>query len=70
MARVTSIPSASLQHSIEISKDIENTLSKFPEVETTVAMIGRAEKGETADANYMEIYTALKPESEWPGDPR
>ena len=68
MWRVTSIPSASLQHSIEISKDIENTLSKFPEVETTVAMIGRAEKGETAAANYMEIYTALKPESEWPGD--
>ena len=68
MWRVTSIPSASLQHSIEISKDIENALSKFPEVETTVAMIGRAEKGETADANYMEIYTALKPESEWPGD--
>ena len=68
MWRVTSIPSASLQHSIEISKKIENALSRFPEVETTVAMIGRAEKGETADANYMEIYTALKPESEWPGD--
>ena len=28
-------------------------------------MIGRAEKGETADVNYMEIYTALKPEDEW-----
>jgi len=41
-------------------------LSEFPEVETTLAMIGRAEKGETADVNYMEIYTALKPHSEWP----
>jgi cobalt-zinc-cadmium resistance protein CzcA len=28
-------------------------------------MIGRAEKGETADVNYMEIYTALRPEKEW-----
>ena len=68
MWRVTSIPSASLDQSIEISKDIENALSEFPEVKTTVAMIGRAEKGETADVNYMEIYTELKPEDEWPGD--
>src|SRR3546814_16709195 len=28
-------------------------------------MIGRAEKCETADVNYTEIYTALKPEDEW-----
>jgi cobalt-zinc-cadmium resistance protein CzcA len=55
MWRVTSIPSASLEQSIKISKDIENALTKFPEVKTTVAMIGRAEKGETADVNYMEI---------------
>ena len=68
MWRVTSIPSASLDQSIEISIDIENALSEFPEVKTTVAMIGRAEKGETADVNYMEIYTELKPEDEWPGD--
>ena len=66
MWRVTSIPSASLEQSIEISKDIENALNMFPEVSTTIAMIGRAEKGETADVNYMEIYTELHPESEWP----
>lgn len=68
MWRVSSIPSASLEQSIEISKDIEMALSEFPEVVTTIAMIGRAEKGETADVNYMEIYTELKPESEWSGD--
>ncbi len=66
MWRVTSIPSASLDQSIKISKDIENALSRFPEVKTTVAMIGRAEKGETADVNYMEIYTELYPERDWP----
>jgi len=65
MWRVTSIPSTSLDQSIQISKDIENTLSGFPEVTTTVAMIGRAEKGETADVNYMEIYTALHPQDNW-----
>lgn len=68
MWRVTSIPSASLDQSIKISKDIEAALGKFPEVETTLAMIGRAEKGETADVNYMEIYTALKPVSAWTSD--
>jgi len=66
MWRVTSIPSASLDQSIKISVEIENALTKFPEVKTTVAMIGRAEKGETADVNYMEIYTELNPVDEWP----
>ncbi|MCB1676281.1 MAG: efflux RND transporter permease subunit [Halioglobus sp.] len=64
MWRVTSIPSTSLEESIEISKKIEKALGEFPEVETTIAMIGRAEKGETADVNYMEIYTGLKPKEE------
>ena len=64
MWRVTSIPSTSLEESIRISKEIELALAEFPEVETTIAMIGRAEKGETADVNYMEIYTGLKPRSE------
>ncbi|WP_138381175.1 efflux RND transporter permease subunit [Luteithermobacter gelatinilyticus] len=68
MWRVTSIPSTSLDQSIKISKDIEMALSEYSEVETTVAMIGRAEKGETADVNYMEIYTALKPHDKWSSD--
>lgn len=68
MWRVTSIPSISLDESIEISKKIENALSEFPEVNTTIAMIGRAEKGETADVNYMEIYTELNPDNEWQSD--
>ena len=66
MWRVTGIPSASLEQSIAVSIDIENALARFPEVESTVAMIGRAEKGETVDVNYMEIYTALRPVDEWP----
>jgi heavy metal efflux system protein len=66
MWRVTSIPSASLDESIEISRQVSALIKeKFPEVETTLAMIGRAEKGETADVNYMEVYTPLKPQSQW-----
>jgi len=66
MWRITSIPSASLQESIDISRQVSERISrKFPEVETTLAMIGRAEKGETADVNYMEVYTPLKPSSQW-----
>lgn len=68
MWRVTSIPSASLDQSVAISKEIERALSQYPEVVTTVAMIGRAEKGETADVNYMEIFTELEPENAWSGD--
>lgn len=66
MWRITSIPSASLDESIDISHQVSALIKqKFPEVETTVAMIGRAEKGETADVNYMEVYTPLVPKSEW-----
>jgi heavy metal efflux system protein len=65
MWRVTGIPSTSLDESIRTSNTIAEAFKKFPEVETTLAMIGRAEKGETADVNYMEIYTALHPEDDW-----
>ena len=65
MWRVTGIPSTSLDESISTSNAIAAAFRKFPEVETTVAMIGRAEQGETADVNYMEIYTALKPQDSW-----
>ena len=68
MWRVTGIPSTSLDESIRTSKIIADAFKKFPEVDSTLAMIGRAEKGETADVNYMEIYTALKPLDEWSGD--
>ncbi|MEV8518443.1 CusA/CzcA family heavy metal efflux RND transporter [Dyella marensis] len=66
MWRITSIPSASLDESIAISQQVEALIrQKFPEVDTTLAMIGRAEKGETADVNYMEVYTPLKPKTQW-----
>src|SRR3546814_14538373 len=65
MWRVTGIPSTSLNQSIKTSNTIGKAFEQFPEVEKTLAMIGRAEKGASADVDYMEIYTALKPEDEW-----
>jgi len=66
MFRVTSIPSTSLDESIRISERIEASLKEFPQTASALAMIGRAEKGETADVNYMEILVNLKPQKEWP----
>ena len=39
---------------------------KYPQVRSVLATIGRAEKGETADVNYMEVLLDLKPQDEWP----
>jgi len=38
----------------------------MPQVQSSLAMIGRAEKGETADVNYMEVLVHLKPVGAWP----
>ena len=65
--RVTGIPSTSLEESLAVAKRFDAALKQgFPQVTSTLATIGRAEKGETADVNYMEVLVDTKPESEWP----
>jgi cobalt-zinc-cadmium resistance protein CzcA len=64
--RVTAIPSTSLGESIQMSTEVDRVLKGFPQVASTLASIGRAEKGETSDVNYMEVNVTLKPLSEWP----
>ena len=66
MFRVTSIPSASLEESIRVSQRMAAELRKFAQTETVLANIGRAEKGETSDVNYMEVLVRLKPKESWP----
>ena len=67
MFRVTGIPSTSLDETIRVAGRLDATLKKdFPQVKSTLATIGRAEKGETADVNYMEVLVDVKPENEWP----
>lgn len=67
MFRITGIPSTSLDESIRVSNVVDAELRKqFPQVRSVLSTIGRAEKGETADVNYMEVLLDLKPQSEWP----
>jgi cobalt-zinc-cadmium resistance protein CzcA len=66
MFRITGIPSTSLDESIRVSNVVDAKLrAQFPQVRAVLATIGRAEKGETADVNYMEVLLDLKPQSEW-----
>ena len=67
MFRVVGIPSTSLDESIRVANVMDASLRKqYPQVLSVLATIGRAEKGETADVNYMEVLLELKPKGEWP----
>ncbi|MGQ0511648.1 MAG: efflux RND transporter permease subunit [Betaproteobacteria bacterium] len=67
MFRVTGIPATSLEESVRVSKHLHVALKeKYPQLQSVVATIGRAEKGETADVNYMEVLIDVKPPSTWP----
>lgn len=63
MYRVIAIPGTALERSIKSAAEIENhILQNYPdEVTSVLSMIGRSEKGETAQANYMEVLLTLKP---------
>lgn len=62
MYRVISIPGTALSQSVESASEIEKyILKKYQnEVSSVLSMIGRSEKGETAQANYMEVLLTLK----------
>ena len=66
MYRVISIPGTGLEHSTKTASLIEkHILENYPnDVESVLAMIGRSEKGETAQPNYMEILLTLKSDIE------
>ena len=67
MFRITGIPSTSLDESIRVAKVADAELhQRFPQVRSVLATIGRAERGETADVNYMEVLLDMKPPEEWP----
>lgn len=63
MYRVVAIPGTALSQSVETAQSIEKYILKnYPnEVESVLSMMGRSEKGETAQANYMEVLLTLKP---------
>jgi len=66
LVRATMPASISLSRAIEVSSQIEKTLRQFPEVETVVAKIGRAELGgDPESVSNDELYVRLKPKSQW-----
>jgi len=63
MYRVISIPGTGLEQTTQTASLIEKyILENYPkDVESVLSMIGRSEKGETAQPNYMEILLTLSP---------
>ncbi len=58
-------PNVSLEEAKRIATAIEVEAKKFPEVVRAFSNIGRAEKGEPVDVNYIETWIILRPQSEW-----
>src|SRR5256885_3646139 len=66
LVRATMPASISLSRAVEVSSQIEKTLREFPEVETVVAKIGRAELGgDPESVSNDELYVRLKPKNQW-----
>ena len=58
-------PNISLDESKKVAEYIENKAKEFNVVKTAFTTIGRAEKGEVQDVNYMETWILLKPYDQW-----
>src|SRR6266481_5009070 len=66
LVRATMPASISLPRAIEVSSQIEKSLREFPEVETVVAKIGRAELGgDPESVSNDELYVRLKRKEQW-----
>lgn len=65
MFRITAIPSTSLEETIAVTQRAEAIARQFPEAETAVALIGRAERGEPEDVNRVEMLVNLKDRKAW-----
>ena len=66
LVRATMPASISLNRAIDVSTQIERAFREFPEVETVVAKIGRAELGgDPESVSNDELYIRLKPKNKW-----
>lgn len=64
--QVIRLPSISLPESVEIEKEMQRTLMKFPEVQTVVSKIGSAEIAtDPMGPNVSDPIVILKPKAEW-----
>lgn len=62
MYRVIAIPGTALTQSVATAQEIEKYINKkyADNISSVLSMIGRSEKGESAQANYMEVLLTLK----------
>jgi cobalt-zinc-cadmium resistance protein CzcA len=66
LVRATMPASISLTRAMDVSTQIEKKLLEFPEVETVVAKIGRADLGgDPESVSNDELYVRLKPKAQW-----
>ena len=66
LVRATMPASISLPRAMDVSTQIEKKLLEFPEVETVVAKIGRADLGgDPESVSNDELYVRLKPKAQW-----
>jgi cobalt-zinc-cadmium resistance protein CzcA len=64
------LPSATLEGSIEMSTQIENVLTKYPEVQTVFSKTGRPEiANDVMGVHQTDVWVLLKPVLDWP-DPK
>src|SRR5215213_1845409 len=60
------LPSTSLPQGMEIAREVEKTLLRFPEVRSIVTKMGRPELAtETMGLYAGDVYVLLKPRGEW-----
>ena len=61
------LPSVSLETSVEMTKAMERTLLKFPQVESVVSKTGRPEiANDPMGVHQTDILVRMKAESQWP----
>ena len=66
LVRATMPASISLTRAMDVSSQIEKKLLEFPEVDTVVAKIGRADLGgDPESVSNDELYVRLKPKAQW-----
>lgn len=61
------LPSVSLETSVEMTKTIERTLLKFPQVKSVISKTGRPEiANDPMGVHQTDILVRMKPEHDWP----
>ncbi len=58
-------PNVSLEEGKRVAMAVEREVKKYPEVIRVFSTVGRAEKGEAAEVNYIETWIILEPPEKW-----